>query len=170
MPSYRKYRSEWVTIRHWWKRNLEYFQKKPPRLQLGSKRELKVSFPQFPREICAFKKNVRSQKIFCVKFSTKMLLMKISVAIILTKLQPCESRVVLWREPTLCRRCRLQTIRRQVCSFEKILHDSRVKINPLWIRRQFRPYGPVESASSWRLPNLRHIVCFLYISSTFRSL
>ena len=57
----------------------------------GSKCGLKVSFPRFSREICAFEKNVKLQKMFCIKSSTKKVLLRIFVAIILTELQRFES-------------------------------------------------------------------------------
>ena len=58
----------------------------------GSQREFKITFSRFSRETCTFEKNIRSLKIFFIKFSTKMVLIKISVAIILTMLQRSESR------------------------------------------------------------------------------
>ena len=58
----------------------------------GSERELKITFSRFTREICIFEKNFRLAKIFFIKFSIKMVIMKIFVAIILAKLQHFESR------------------------------------------------------------------------------
>ena len=58
----------------------------------GLKREPELTFSRFSRKICLFEKNFKIPKIFCIKFSTKMALMKILVAIILTKLQRSESR------------------------------------------------------------------------------
>ena len=52
----------------------------------------KSLFPGFSREIGTFEKKVTLQKIFCVKFSTKMVFIKIFIATILTKLQRSESR------------------------------------------------------------------------------
>ena len=52
---------------------------------------LKISFSRFSRKICSFEKNVKSQKTFRIKFSTKMVQIKFFVAIILTKLQRFES-------------------------------------------------------------------------------
>ena len=62
-----------------------------PPLWRGLKQEPKISFSRFSREICTFEKNVKSYKMFYVKFSTKMILMKLFVAIVLTKLQRFES-------------------------------------------------------------------------------
>ena len=63
----------------------------PPLLR-DTKRKPKITFSRLSREICTFEKNLRSPKIFCMKFSTKMVPMKIFVAIISTKLQRSESR------------------------------------------------------------------------------
>ena len=59
----------------------------------SQKRVLRVSFSQFSREICTSEENVIPQKIFFIKFSTKMVSTKIFVPIVLTKLQRFESRV-----------------------------------------------------------------------------
>ena len=61
-------------------------------LVVGKKHEHKITFSRFSREICTFEKNVRLTKKFFIKFRTKMVLTKIFVAIILTKLQRSESR------------------------------------------------------------------------------
>ena len=63
-----------------------------PPLWKGSKRDPEITFSRFSREICTFEKNVWSQKIFFIEFSTKMVLIQIFVAVILTKLQRFESR------------------------------------------------------------------------------
>ena len=58
---------------------------------------------RFSREICTFEENVKLQKIFFIKFSIKMVLIKMFVAIILTKLQRFESREMV-KTYVLCRR------------------------------------------------------------------
>ena len=65
------------------------------------KSEPKMNFPQFSRGICTFEKNVKRQKIFCIKFFTKKIIMKIFVAIYLTKLQRSESTANVWRKHTM---------------------------------------------------------------------
>ena len=63
-----------------------------PPWERRSKSEPKITFSRFSREISTFQKNLKLPKIFCIKFSTKMVLMKIVVAIVLTNLQRFESR------------------------------------------------------------------------------
>ena len=79
----------------------EYYQKDPrlhPPARFPSvvwkvsKRQPNITFSQFPREICTSEKNFKRPKIFGIEFSTKMVSMKIHVAIILTKLQRFEYR------------------------------------------------------------------------------
>ena len=66
-----------------------------PSMWRASTREPKIAFSQFSREICTFEKNIKLSKMFCIKFSTKIILITIFTAIILTKLQRSESRANL---------------------------------------------------------------------------
>ena len=56
------------------------------------KREPDITFSRFSREISAFEKKVKLSKIFYIKFSIKIVLIKICVACVLTKLQRLKSR------------------------------------------------------------------------------
>ena len=58
----------------------------PEMIPKKTKGEVEVSFSQFSRKIWTFEKNIKLQKIFLIKFSTKKVLIKILVAIVLTKL------------------------------------------------------------------------------------
>ena len=61
----------------------------------GSKYELEVTFPRFPHETylrTILRKKVKLLKIFCIKFPTKMIIIKIFAIIISAKLQRFESR------------------------------------------------------------------------------
>ena len=51
----------------------------------------KPLFPGFLAKYALLKKNFKLPKIFCIKFSAKIVLMKMFVAIVLTKLQRSES-------------------------------------------------------------------------------
>ena len=65
---------------------------------------------QFSREICSFEEKVKSQKIFRIEFSTKMVLMKICVTIILTELERFESKANVKKTSTVCRGSRLRNV------------------------------------------------------------
>ena len=95
----------------------------------GSKCELEVSFPRFSREICTFEEKVWLQKIFGVKSSTKMVLMKILVAIVLTELQRFGSGANV--KKTYCAAAGPDWMSEsiKVRGFGKILHDLKVKFN-----------------------------------------